>query len=332
MFFRMRRCSAGGLKGKNAALEAAHRLIDRYHGVDGARAGSFPSTRRRRPRREARFLCPRFRAVRARMGLQARARAAVSFRRAQHAERSRSALRVADRRLSQRLCRPTKASANRTRTCISSRPCWRGSRPRGAKCFLPAPRELYGMMAGRFFQPQTGIFAEYFDGSWNPREGIAGRICEPGHHFEWSWLLRRYAGLSGRRDPPIAAALKEFGDRHGFDSEGFIVDELLDDGRVHKTSRRCWPHTEVDQGRGRRRRNRRPRGGSARGADDRSADCGFPWPSCRGRMDRPCRRERRSDGRFHAGEHALSCLSRRGGGRPCLGKAGKSQSQTADKQ
>jgi mannose-6-phosphate isomerase len=114
----------------------------------------------------------------------------------------------------------------------------------GRELFLARAGELYGMMTGRFFQSRTGVLAEYFDGSWNPRGGIAGRICEPGHHFEWSWLLRRYAALAGREDPPIARALKEFGDRHGFDSDGFIVDELLDDGRVHKPSRRCWPHTE----------------------------------------------------------------------------------------
>ena len=74
---------------------------------------------------------------------------------------------------------------------------------------------------------------------------LSGRICEPGHHFEWSWLLRRYAGHAGASDPPIARALKAFGDRHGFDADGFVVDELLDDGRVHKASRRCWPHTEA---------------------------------------------------------------------------------------
>ena len=115
----------------------------------------------------------------------------------------------------------------------------------GREMFLARAAELYGMMAARFFQPETGILAEYFDGAWNPREGIHGRICEPGHHFEWSWLLRRYASLSGRGDSPIALALKAFGDRHGFDAEGLVVDQLLDDGRVHKPSRRCWPHTEA---------------------------------------------------------------------------------------
>ena len=115
----------------------------------------------------------------------------------------------------------------------------------GRELFLARAGELHGMMAGRFFQPTTGILAEYFDGSWNPRNGLAGRICEPGHHFEWSWLLRRYGALAGREDSAIAKALKSFGDRHGFDADGFVVDELLDDGRVHKASRRCWPHTEA---------------------------------------------------------------------------------------
>jgi mannose/cellobiose epimerase-like protein (N-acyl-D-glucosamine 2-epimerase family) len=115
----------------------------------------------------------------------------------------------------------------------------------GRDLFLARARELYDIMTGRFFRPERGILAEYFDGSWNPSGGIAGRICEPGHHFEWSWLLRRYAALAGLEDPPVARALKNFGDRHGFDSEGFIIDELLDDGRVHKASRRCWPHTEA---------------------------------------------------------------------------------------
>jgi mannose-6-phosphate isomerase len=114
----------------------------------------------------------------------------------------------------------------------------------GRDLFLARARELYNMMTVRFFRPETGILTEYFDGSWNPSDGILGRICEPGHHFEWSWLLRRYAAFAGVEDPPVARALKDFGDRHGFDSEGFVIDELLDDGRVLNASRRCWPQTE----------------------------------------------------------------------------------------
>ena len=55
----------------------------------------------------------------------------------------------------------------------------------GREMFLARAAELYGMMAARFFQHGTGMVpAEYFDGAWNPREGVHGRTAEPGHHFE----------------------------------------------------------------------------------------------------------------------------------------------------
>jgi mannose-6-phosphate isomerase len=115
----------------------------------------------------------------------------------------------------------------------------------GEAPFLARAAELRGMMGARFYQPGTGALAEYFDGSWAPIQGIAGRIWEPGHHFEWSWLLRRYSALIGRDGDTIAEALYAHAERYGFDAKNFVVDELLDDGTVHKASRRCWPHTEA---------------------------------------------------------------------------------------
>ena len=202
----------------------------------------------------------------------------------------------------------------------------------GDAMFLARAGELHGMMAGRFFQSQSGILAEYFDGSWTPRAGDLGRICEPGHHFEWSWLLRRYAGPGGT---------ERSADRRGV--EGVRRPAWLRRRRIRRrriAGRRARaqslppllaPHRSR-QGRSRRRRNRRRRGVGARRANDRPADGGLPRPSCCRRMDRPCRRERRADGRLHAGEHALPCLSRRGGGRPCLGRQAKSQRSKAEKQ
>jgi len=115
----------------------------------------------------------------------------------------------------------------------------------GQERFLARAGEIRGLMAARFFQPRTGVLAEYFDGSWSPLDGPRGRVCEPGHHYEWSWLLQRYARLIGRPGDPIARSLYDFADRHGFDADGLIVDECLDDGSVHKASRRCWPHAEA---------------------------------------------------------------------------------------
>jgi mannose-6-phosphate isomerase len=115
----------------------------------------------------------------------------------------------------------------------------------GEERFLARAAEIRGLAAARFFQPRTGVLAEYFDGAWKPLDGLRGRVCEPGHHYEWSWLLERYAGLIGRPGDPVAQSLYDFADRHGFDPDGLIVDECLDDGSVHKTSRRCWPHAEA---------------------------------------------------------------------------------------
>ena len=115
----------------------------------------------------------------------------------------------------------------------------------GEPAFLARAGELHGMMEGRFFQSSTGILAEYFDGSWVPEAGLRGRICEPGHHYEWSWLLRNYARKVRRERSVVADRLKTFADLHGYDDAGLVVDEVLDDGSVHKPSRRCWPHTEA---------------------------------------------------------------------------------------
>jgi mannose/cellobiose epimerase-like protein (N-acyl-D-glucosamine 2-epimerase family) len=64
---------------------------------------------------------------------------------------------------------------------------------------------------------------------------------EPGHHYEWVWLLRRFESASGRSMQRYVDALYAHADRHGFDEAGLIVDELLIDGSHHKRSRRIWP-------------------------------------------------------------------------------------------
>ncbi|MGH6798713.1 MAG: AGE family epimerase/isomerase, partial [Roseiarcus sp.] len=231
-------------EGKVAALEAAHRLIDRYHGADGDPGWIFsvhPDGAICDAKRD--FYTQAF----ALFGL------AWAYKLAPEPRFLSAALTTLGV-LDQHFASPTggyhsvlpadveKREQNPHMHLFEAMLAW--FEASGREEFLARAAKLDGMMTGRFFQARTGILAEYFDGAWNPRAGTAGRICEPGHHFEWSWLLRRHARLAGRDDPRIARALKAFGDRHGFDSEGFVVDQLLDDGRVHKASRRCWPHTE----------------------------------------------------------------------------------------
>jgi mannose-6-phosphate isomerase len=86
---------------------------------------------------------------------------------------------------------------------------------------------------------------EYFDASLRPLTDTASKVVEPGHHFEWTWLLLTYARLSKTEPPPLATALYEWSMRHGLDSSGCAVDEVYPDGSPRLPSRRLWPQTEL---------------------------------------------------------------------------------------
>jgi mannose/cellobiose epimerase-like protein (N-acyl-D-glucosamine 2-epimerase family) len=107
-------------------------------------------------------------------------------------------------------------------------------------------QKLHELALTRFFDPSSGTICEYYDDRWivYPEPG-AGSV-EPGHLFEWAWLLRRFESASGlNQDHPICsligAAL-----RTGFDmTRGRVVDEIWEDGHVRSESSRSWPHAEA---------------------------------------------------------------------------------------
>jgi mannose-6-phosphate isomerase len=104
---------------------------------------------------------------------------------------------------------------------------------------------MFGLFAGRFFQADPGVLIEYFDDRLVPASGVPGRVVEPGHHFEWIWLLRWYERESGTIVGRHVDALYRHAERYGSDRAGLIVDELLVDGSVKTASHRLWPMTEA---------------------------------------------------------------------------------------
>jgi mannose-6-phosphate isomerase len=106
--------------------------------------------------------------------------------------------------------------------------------------------ELAELALGKFIDPVSGGLREYYDGDWNPAPGVAGRIVEPGHQFEWAWLLLRWGRLAGR-DDAVRAALRmiAIGDGPGVDpARGVAIFALLDDMSVHDNVARLWAQTE----------------------------------------------------------------------------------------
>jgi mannose-6-phosphate isomerase len=106
--------------------------------------------------------------------------------------------------------------------------------------------EIAELALAKFVHAESGQIREFFDLDWNPAPGVDGRICEPGHQFEWGWLLLRWGKLADRPDA-TATALKmiDAGETHGTDlARGVAINALLDDFSVHDDGARLWPQTE----------------------------------------------------------------------------------------
>ncbi len=111
--------------------------------------------------------------------------------------------------------------------------------------FLDRANAIGALFMGTFFQRDTGALPEYFGPAWSRLDAARGRLVEPGHHFEWAWLLHRLQQASGLATQAVARPLYDHACRFGRDAEGLIVDCLRDDGVVVTASRRTWPHTEA---------------------------------------------------------------------------------------
>lgn len=105
--------------------------------------------------------------------------------------------------------------------------------------------EIADLCLTRFIDPTGGFLREFFTADWTPAEGADGRLVEPGHQFEWAWLLTRWAV---RRDRPdveaVARRLFQVGARGVDAARGVAVDALDDSLTVTSARARLWPQTE----------------------------------------------------------------------------------------
>jgi mannose/cellobiose epimerase-like protein (N-acyl-D-glucosamine 2-epimerase family) len=95
----------------------------------------------------------------------------------------------------------------------------------------------------RFIDSASGALREHFDAHWAPVHGIDGRIVEPGHQYEWAWLLLRWASPKRKDVKNAALRLIEIAEEHGV-RHGVAINALLDDFSLHDGMARLWPQTE----------------------------------------------------------------------------------------
>lgn len=118
------------------------------------------------------------------------------------------------------------------------------------KKYLDMADEIVGLFFDYFYDSDKNMLSEYFtiglSAAEDPRQHAV--ICEPGHYYEWIWLLKKHAARIGEPEKYDHTCLRmlEWANRHGWDEEyGGIYDELAVDGRVLVATKRLWPFTEA---------------------------------------------------------------------------------------
>ena len=111
-------------------------------------------------------------------------------------------------------------------------------------CWRDLADEIADLALRRFIDPETGVVQEFYDANWTARRGETGLI-EPGHLFEWSWLLRRWGRARGRPDAVETARRLFHAGSFGFDPQRRVaVNSLRDDLSPRDTGARLWAQTE----------------------------------------------------------------------------------------
>lgn len=119
----------------------------------------------------------------------------------------------------------------------------------GRDIFMGLADEMFELARDKLYDPVSNTLPELFDDDWQPRNlaeaGGPVRV-EPGHHYEWTWLLHRYGRLAScAAASQVADRLYEFALRHGHDTRsGLIYDAITAEGELIDPALRIWPNTE----------------------------------------------------------------------------------------
>ncbi|MFN7178469.1 AGE family epimerase/isomerase [Hyphomonas sp.] len=104
--------------------------------------------------------------------------------------------------------------------------------------------EIVTLFNTRFTAGPGGLLGETFLPDWSAPSGDAAEVVEPGHQFEWVWLLNTHARAAGLPPPEAMARLYTFG-VSTLDDAGRACQAVTRSGAPRDPSRRTWPQTEA---------------------------------------------------------------------------------------
>jgi mannose/cellobiose epimerase-like protein (N-acyl-D-glucosamine 2-epimerase family) len=106
--------------------------------------------------------------------------------------------------------------------------------------------EIVELALLRFHDAVHGFIREYFSMEWTAVPGVEADTVEPGHQYEWAWLLLRWTQrVHNPRARQLALSLIDRAEQYGVDSRRNVaVNGLFGDGTVRDARARLWPQTE----------------------------------------------------------------------------------------
>jgi mannose/cellobiose epimerase-like protein (N-acyl-D-glucosamine 2-epimerase family) len=113
-----------------------------------------------------------------------------------------------------------------------------------SSCWSDLVAELVDLATTRLIDSGSGAVIEKFGADWQPVADMSS--VEPGHQFEWAWLLLRCSARGERKDI-LQSALRmiEIGETYGVDRARRAAIAALDhDLRARDTNARLWPQCE----------------------------------------------------------------------------------------
>ncbi len=111
--------------------------------------------------------------------------------------------------------------------------------------FRAAALALCEFAQTRLIDSANGALGEMFDTSWRPPAAPDGQVYEPGHQFEWAYLLLQAQELLDVDTTGAALALEAFGRKFGIDpTRQVAVFSINESGDMLDRRARLWAQTE----------------------------------------------------------------------------------------
>ena len=116
----------------------------------------------------------------------------------------------------------------------------------GEERFLRRSQGAVDLFTRTFFNPETWSVTEHFERDWSVRRDVPHTV-EPGHHYEWIWLLLRHARFAGQPElfeycRKLYATSHAFGHARQTDC---VCDAMAPDGSAMVSTARLWPQSEA---------------------------------------------------------------------------------------